>query len=98
MNGRCNECGHSDCCGPIREHEIADLEARIQALDSEAEAAWDYQQARIAELEAENQRLRACAQAVVDVFREECGNTAAAKQMAALLEADKDTDQHGGQR
>jgi hypothetical protein len=45
--------------------------------------------ARIAELEAENQRQRDCARAVVDVFREECGNTAAVKQMAALLTGDK---------
>ena len=30
---RCNECGHSDCCGPLRENDVEALQARIAELE-----------------------------------------------------------------
>ena len=32
---RCNECGHSDCCGPLRENDVEALQARIAELEQQ---------------------------------------------------------------
>ncbi len=37
---RCNECGHSDCCGPLRENDVEALQARIAELEGALTAAY----------------------------------------------------------